>query len=320
MTDATQRADRVDVDPAVDNDSAYAEDNASFTTSLKSSAFDYRYELGRRYHSYREGRHFLPNDEQEQDRMDLLHSQMMLLLDNNLYFAPIKNPGRVLDLGTGTGIWAIDFGDAHPESQVIGNDLSPIQPTYIPSNVEFVVDDMEDEWGYERKPFDFIHARYLAGSIRDWPRLLKQAYRCTAPGGWVEFQDWDCMVESPDNSIPKDSAFWRWHEATISRVAKTNNGRPGPGLEGWFKEAGFTNIVVEKCLIPHNVWPKDQKLKQIGALNLHQWEEGLEGISIGCLNKLPSDEPAWSLEDIQALVAEARADAKNHKYHGQYSL
>lgn len=121
----------VAVDPDLDTDSAYGDENASYTTSLKSSAFNYRYELGRRYHSFREGRHFLPNDEQEQDRMDLLHSQMMLLLDNNLYFAPINRPQRVLDIGTGTGIWAIDFADAHPESEVMGNDLSPIQPTYV---------------------------------------------------------------------------------------------------------------------------------------------------------------------------------------------
>lgn len=33
----------------------------------------------------------------------------------------------VIDIGTGTGIWAIDFADEHPESEVIGTDLSPIQ-------------------------------------------------------------------------------------------------------------------------------------------------------------------------------------------------
>ncbi|GJD03928.1 UMTA [Colletotrichum higginsianum] len=36
--------------------------------------------------------------------------------------------GRVLDLGTGTGLWAIDYGDYHPETEVLGVDLSPIQP------------------------------------------------------------------------------------------------------------------------------------------------------------------------------------------------
>ena len=35
-----------------------------------------------------------------------------LILDNKLYLAPIeKNIQKALDIGTGTGIWAIDFAD-----------------------------------------------------------------------------------------------------------------------------------------------------------------------------------------------------------------
>ena len=320
MDDESEGSVRVAVDAGFDTDSAYADEYASYTTSLASSALDYRYELGRRYHAYRQGRHFLPNDELEQDRMDLTHALMMLLLDNHLYFAPITEPHRVIDLGTGTGIWAIDFADAHPESQVIGNDLSPIQPHHVPPNVEFVVDDIEDEWAYEHNPFDFIHARYLAGSIRDWPRLMKQAYACTKPGGWVEFQDWDCMVESPDDSITEDSSFWIWHKATLGRIEATNTGRPGPRLEGWIRDAGFVNVVERKFIIPLHIWPKDPRYKRIGAMNFLQWEKGLEGISIGCLSRSTSDEPAWSIEEIQVLMAKAKADAQNRKYHGQYNL
>jgi hypothetical protein len=35
----------------------------------------------------------------------------------------------VLDIGTGTGAWAIDFADEYPKAEVIGTDLSPIQRT-----------------------------------------------------------------------------------------------------------------------------------------------------------------------------------------------
>ena len=31
-------------------------------------------------------------------------------MGGKLHFAPVKNPRRVLDIGTGTGIWAIEFG------------------------------------------------------------------------------------------------------------------------------------------------------------------------------------------------------------------
>ncbi|KAL2872918.1 hypothetical protein SGCOL_011933 [Colletotrichum sp. CLE4] len=37
--------------------------------------------------------------------------------------------GRVLDVGTGTGIWAVQFGDDHPEADILGIDLSATQPS-----------------------------------------------------------------------------------------------------------------------------------------------------------------------------------------------
>jgi len=52
----------------------------------------------------------------------------------------------VLDLGTGTGIWAIDVADEFPNADVIANDLSPIQPENVPENVAFEVDDVESEY------------------------------------------------------------------------------------------------------------------------------------------------------------------------------
>jgi methylase of polypeptide subunit release factors len=50
-------------------------------------------------------------------------------MEGKLYLAPIEAPSKVLDIGTGTGIWAMDFGDEFPEAEVIGTDISPIQPS-----------------------------------------------------------------------------------------------------------------------------------------------------------------------------------------------
>lgn len=44
--------------------------------------------------------------------MDLVHHIYRLVLGGKLYLAPIgENPSRILDLGTGTGIWAMDFAE-----------------------------------------------------------------------------------------------------------------------------------------------------------------------------------------------------------------
>lgn len=83
---------------------------------------------------------------------DLQHNLLVLTLNDKLGLAPPNSPDakvkHVLDVGTGTGIWALDFADEHPEAevskdfeigirssitdkniQVIGVDLSPIQPS-----------------------------------------------------------------------------------------------------------------------------------------------------------------------------------------------
>jgi SAM-dependent methyltransferase len=115
-----------------DRDSSIGSINASTSESLRSSILDYRKENGRTYHRYKDGKYNLPNDDIEKQRLDLQHNLFILMLDNRLGLAPPNDPGakakRVLDIGTGTGIWAIDYADEHPDSKVIGIDLSPIQP------------------------------------------------------------------------------------------------------------------------------------------------------------------------------------------------
>jgi hypothetical protein len=52
----------------------------------------------------------LPNDEGEQDRLDISHHVLRLALNGELFAAPLDDPKRILDIWTGTGIWAIEMG------------------------------------------------------------------------------------------------------------------------------------------------------------------------------------------------------------------
>ncbi|KAB8277983.1 S-adenosyl-L-methionine-dependent methyltransferase [Aspergillus minisclerotigenes] len=112
-------------------------DVSSFTTSIASSIKDYVYENGRRYHGFREA------------RMDMLHHIYRLMLGGGLYKAPTpQSPQCILDIGTGTGIYAIDIADEFPNAEILGIDLSPIQPHRVPPNCKFVVDIVEAEWEF----------------------------------------------------------------------------------------------------------------------------------------------------------------------------
>ena len=69
--------------------------------------------------------YMLPNDEQEQAHIDLHYHVFRLTLDGQLMRAPIASDvQRVPDIGTGTGIWGIDFAHDNPSTMVLGNDLS----------------------------------------------------------------------------------------------------------------------------------------------------------------------------------------------------
>lgn len=139
----------MEADPFDDHDSTFGGDRdslASSSTSLQSAITRYRFYQGRRYHAYQAGAYNFPNDEQELNRMDIEHQNQLIQMGGRLYACPLQEPQEVLDLGTGTGIWAIEMADLHPACQVIGSDLSPVQPTWVPPNCKFEVDDFELDW------------------------------------------------------------------------------------------------------------------------------------------------------------------------------
>ncbi|KAL1997304.1 hypothetical protein VTN49DRAFT_5939 [Thermomyces lanuginosus] len=307
----------IEVDTSYENDSSYGDELSSYTASLTSSVIDYRHENGRRYHKFRDGLYLLPNDETENDRLDMVHELFLQLLHRRLYLAPIKSPQRVIDLATGTGIWAIDFADQHPQAEVIGCDLSPTQPTVIPPNLKFLVDDIESEWAYESDPFDFIHARNLTVSIKDFGKLLKQCYQSVKPGGLVEFQDWDGYPLSPDGSLD-GTGLQQYYDVVYGAFEEAGyEVRPGVKLEQWFKEAGFVNIHVEKFVIPYGIWPKDPHLKTVGAWNKAQAEaNGYEGFALAALTR----HKKWTKEEVIVLASKARADGQNRDIHAMFDF
>lgn len=313
---APQTGPALSVDDHSESDSAYGDSLlGSETTSLASSVLDYKYENGRRYHAFQEGAYVLPNDEQEQDRLDMLHHIYRLILGGALYKAPITTntatPQRVLDLGCGTGIWCMELADELPETVVQGVDLSPIQPVFVPPNCQFYVDDLEAPWTYEEK-FDYIHGRAMAAVIADWPALFRQIFDNLNPGGYVEFQEYHCEVYSDDDTLQRATNLTDWVE-TMSEMAE-KFGKPlkiGTRLRGWMEDAGFEDIHDQVYRISIGRWAKGAKLKEIGTWYRAQFVEAIEPFSIGLFTRVLGK----SLEETQAIIAGVRQDLMNTKLH-----
>jgi hypothetical protein len=49
------------------------------------------------------------------------------------------------------------------------------QPSLVPPNLRFEVDDFTEPWLFRKESFDFIHARSLFGCVSDWATLYKEA-------------------------------------------------------------------------------------------------------------------------------------------------
>ncbi|KAK2787565.1 hypothetical protein FQN53_005014 [Emmonsiellopsis sp. PD_33] len=288
------------------------DDRLTFTESLNSTIINYEWKNGRRYHDYGSGSYKYPNDEREQERLDMVHFATYLLLDERLFLAPFRpERKRVLDVGTAAGRWAIEMGEHYPEADVTGIDLSPIQPRWTPPNVKFIVEDVEEDW-IEGEVYDFIHCRYMMGAIRDWPRLIEKFYRHLKPGGWVEFKDATIEVYSEDDTVQPDYAI-----TEMLRALSEASTRLGVSLEyvphvtTWMAEAGFQNIDRHVAKMPIGTWPKDKRLKLVGALMAAHYVQGVEAFTFVLLREIMD----WPQADIEALNARVRAVAQRKSIH-----
>ena len=55
----------------------------------------------------------------------------------------------------------MDVADEYPNAYVTGIDLSPIQPTYVPENCEFIVADLNEGLDFDDGSYDLVHSRYF---------------------------------------------------------------------------------------------------------------------------------------------------------------
>ncbi|KAF2274311.1 S-adenosyl-L-methionine-dependent methyltransferase [Westerdykella ornata] len=285
--------------------------------SLATHVTRYRYENGRRYHAYREGTYYAPNDDKYASYETIVHHLWLLTLHDKLFLAPIQDPQMILDVGTGTGLWAIDMADYFPSAEIIGTDLSPIQATTAPPNIRFEVDDASAEWTYPENSFDFVHVRGLTGCIRDWPYLYQQAYTHLKPGGYFEHLEFSIETNADPNSDNYADKMYTSFANSILSIGEEKTGmsfRTVERMKGYMEGAGFVDIVEQKFIWPIGPWPSDPHLKDMGRWGERNWADGLESWVLALYTRVLG----WTYAEVQRFVAEFRAvikDRRNHFYH-----
>jgi SAM-dependent methyltransferase len=296
-----------------------ASDASSFLSSILSDVRRGVEIEGRRYASYGQHEYGMPMDEKELDRIDLQHHKYTLLLNDRLYIAPIPedkfkgSSSRILDLGTGTGIWAIDMADKFPSAEVVGVDIAPTQPQFVPPNCSFEIDDIEQDWPYKESHFDFVHGRDLMTAVRDWPRLISQSYTHLVPGGWIQLASTIPGALSDDNTIPPNSGYVESGRLYFEMAEKM--GAPLDAPRSWadqMRAAGFTNVQDIVFKLPMGSWPRSKRLRTVGRLEqMMILEGGFEAYMLRGYTQVLGGRP----EDLQVVLALAKREIKDPSVH-----
>ncbi|TEA17468.1 putative methyltransferase tdiE [Colletotrichum sidae] len=213
-----------------------------------------------------------------------------------------------------TGIWAIEFGEEHPEADILGVDLSATQPASVPSNVRFEVDDIEDEWIFSR-PFQYIHSRYMFSGIRDWARYIRRCYENLEPGGYLEIQETDVHIRSDDDSLKTEHALYRWGDLLMEGALKLGAAYlDPPTLKDLMIEAGFEDVSMSLYKFPSNTWPKDGKFKEIGMWNHQNFMDAVEAITMAPFTRGLE----WTPEEVSVFLIDVRKDGKDRSIHAYW--
>ncbi|KAI5848851.1 S-adenosyl-L-methionine-dependent methyltransferase [Tricharina praecox] len=303
----TRNGDYDEADDADDNCSLFSVETCSSASSISrsSNTANYRFENNRRYQSFREDWP-LPNDEQEQDRMQILDQMLSLRLNQQLHLVPLEQPKRILDVGTGTGVWAIDMADKFPNARIIGTDLSPIQVAG-PVNCTFEIEDANDEWLYPPNYFSLVHSRFLLGGINDWPTFFSEAYRTLHPGGWLELQDDPGKLYTDNASTPLSTLAITRATSCFSSFLTSQGRASGEELftfDALMRAAGFVDVELTRHNIPLGAWSKESATEQeIGTLNMLSALEGVDAYIFACVDP----------GEAEALARQAKRDITNKK-------
>ncbi|OLN92049.1 hypothetical protein CCHL11_01589 [Colletotrichum chlorophyti] len=302
--------------------------------SLRSSILDYRRENGRTCHKYGDNKQerlglttYQRSTNHWADRtLDFSHQLWLLTWDGELCNSPKRDGARrVLDCGTGTGIWALDYGcfspprpnsDARPEATVIGVDLSPIQPSYVPPNCYFEIDDLEKEWTWS-EPFDFIFARNIVGGLSDYPRFIASAFKNLEPGGYFEFNDNHFPVVCDDGTMTEDSQILKWSRLLVEATDKIGQSFSFHSLKSKLEAAGFVDVEEKRERWPVSPWPeKDTKRRELGVWCRAITMESLEALSLALFTRILG----WTEEETLVFCAGVRDELRNQEVHAYFHV
>jgi SAM-dependent methyltransferase len=196
--------------------------------------------------------YLLPKDAEEDNRLDYQHHVLHLSLGGH-FLAPLPSQlAHVLDVGTGTGIWAAEMARLYPDAQVVGVDigLGSFQAD-LPANCVLQFGNVLERLPFADETFDYTHQRFLVAAIPGarWPDVIQELVRVTRPGGWVELLEINNVFVNPG---PETMHLAGW----IASVSQTLgfDAEAVPSIGRRLTAAGIQSVVTRDIVVPLGAW------------------------------------------------------------------
>ena len=196
--------------------------------------------------------YLLPKDTQEDQRLNFQHHVLYRTISNH-YLAPLAaTTTRILDVGTGTGIWPAEMAALFPQAHILGTDVSLSSlPHPLPSNCLFCQANILQGLPFADQQFDFTHQRLLVAAIPSakWPDAVRELVRVTRPGGWIELLEIGDIIQ---NAGPATRSLLTW----MTNISK------GLGFEmeilahlgDLLAQAGCQDVESQNISVPLGAW------------------------------------------------------------------
>ena len=160
-----------------------------------------------------------------------------------LGLASAKSPLRVLDVGTGSGVWGIGLAQQSPQVSVTALDLPGVLDVtrrmaarfHLTDRFQFLPGDFHSiDFGTGYNLVTFGHILHME-SVDQNRQLLKKAAAALAPGGTVVISEF--LVNQDRTGPPMALIF------AVNMLAHTENGDTFSfeEISAWLKEAGLVN-------------------------------------------------------------------------------
>jgi SAM-dependent methyltransferase len=188
----------------------------------------------------------LPRDPEEINRQDFQHYMFRYMFRSNI-LSPVKNPLSILDVGSGTGLWAREVATQFPRANVVAVDIAP-QPVYQGGrgpNYTFLQANVLERLPFDANIFDYVHQRVLVLGIPSdkWMNDVQELKRVTSPNGWVEMCE-PCYGVG----TPALETLFRWM-GILSRFRNIDVGIVSH-LGDFLTQAGFRNVQSHRVNMP----------------------------------------------------------------------